>query len=113
MNRWFGIGQIIHTPQLTYAGTPRRTLRISVSTSELSEDGTEEIQFHNVALRGELADVWETKLGKMDFVGVVGEVTYYSSTRDGTKKRITEIIAKEIRIIVRNQDHSNGDGVPF
>ena len=112
MNWWIGIGKVFHTPQFSYAGTPRRKLRLSVATVSVFDDGGEETQLHNVVLHGILADIWAPKLLKTDVIGVTGEVNYHQK-KDGTK-RVMEIKAIKIELIARaSEQFDRDDNTPF
>jgi len=98
MNRWIGLGRIKHTPKLTNAKSDLPILRLSVMTSQVFDEGQEDIQWHNVVLKGQLAVDWESLLSKGDLISVICELRYYSSNRGGVKRRITELEVKEIAI---------------
>lgn len=115
MNRWFGVGRVKHTPSFTHADKPKPILRLSIVTNDVRDDGGDDVQWHNVVLRGDLAVVWSGRVSKNDVVGVVCEVRYYSSERGGMKRIITEMAVKEIRLITRAIDSASmvDDSIPF
>lgn len=116
MNRWIGAGKILHTPQLTYANTENPKLRLSVSTNTITGEGDETVQYHNVVVHGPQARHWHDVLSKGDVIGVIAEVTYYSSARGGTKKRITEMKVDEIQLLAKSRiegEKPEDDEIPF
>lgn len=118
MNRWLGVGKVLHTPQLTHAKTTEPKLRLSITTSTLYEDGREELEYHNVVLTGDFALHWYDRVGKGDTVSIVAKVHYYTSERGDTKKRITEMDVREFGIVSKadmqlNPGKPNDDDIPF
>ncbi len=105
VNRVILIGRLGQDPELrsTPGGSP--VVRFSLATSENWSDKSsgekkEKTQWHNVVAWNKLAEICGQYLSKGRQVYVDGRIEYREYTdKDGIKRKITEIIARDVSIL--------------
>lgn len=101
MNCWLGVGRVFHTPKLHGTETPTPRLRFSLSSAAIYDSGHEEVQIHTVVAFGDDARRWYGMIAKGDMVGVTGALKYHTTDRGGIRRRIAEIEASMVTLMLR------------
>jgi len=101
------IGNIGQDVELREFDSGKKKASFSIATSEqfTNKDGekTELIQWHNVAVWGNLANVVKDSLSKGDHVLIQGKLTHRKyEDNNGNTKYFTEVVASEFMKITRN-----------
>lgn len=95
LNRVTLIGRLTADPQLRF--TPNG---IAVTSFRLANNGTDEVQFHNIVAWRGLAEIAAEHLSKGRLVYVGGRLHSRSwTTADGTPRYVLEIIADDIQFL--------------
>lgn len=93
-------GHLGGDPELKKISDDRSVCNFNVATSNNYKKGGEWIErpatWHRVVLYGDLGKVVVQKFQKGDAIGVRGKIQSREYEKDGVKKSITEIIAKDI-----------------
>ena len=118
LNRVMLIGRLGRDPEMRYtsAGTP--VTSFSLATDEFWKDQSGERQrrteWHNIVVWSKLAETCNQYLTKGKLVYIEGRLqTREWDDRDGNKRKTTEIIASEMKMLERRQDGppvENGGG---
>jgi len=86
------IGRLVATPELRETGSGK-----SVTTIRVATDGKNHAEFHDVVLRGQLADFARSYLGKGRLVYIEGRLQSRQwRATDGSIRRTIEIIANRL-----------------
>ncbi len=105
VNRAILIGRLGQDPELRYTAGGAPVVRFSLATSDNWSDKSsgekkEKTQWHNVVAWSKLAEVCSQYLSKGRQVYVDGRIEYREYTdKDGNKRKITEIIARDLQIL--------------
>ena len=94
------IGRFVAAPELrqTASGT-------HVTTARVATNDANGVEYHDVVLWGQLADVATSYLGKGRLVYVRGRLqTRTWQATDGSTRRVTEIVADRLQALTRRQD---------
>lgn len=96
-------GNIGNTPEVKTFENGNKLLKFSMATNEeyktYKGDTAKDTQWHFVSVWGKQAEEFEGKLKKGSFISLEGKINNASYTdKNGTKKYITEIVAKEIEL---------------
>ena len=110
MNKWHGIGNLTKDIELkqTPNGVPVAQFTIAVSRRFTNADGERETDFIDCVAWRNQAENLAKYCSKGDKIAVIGalQVRTYE-TQDGTKRKITEIIADEIEFISKKNNGEN------
>lgn len=101
VNKAILVGRLGKDPELRYTASGSPVTRFSIATSESWTDKSgekkEKTQWHNIVAWNKLADICSQYLVKGKQVYIEGRIeTREYDDRDGNKRRITEIIAREM-----------------
>jgi single-strand DNA-binding protein len=101
VNKVILVGRLGKDPELRYTPSGSPVARFSMATSESWTDKggekQERTQWHNIVAWNKLAEICNQYLVKGKLVYVEGRLeTREYTDRDGNKRRITEIIAREM-----------------
>ena len=96
-------GNIGNTPEVKTFDNGNKLLKFSLATNEeyktYKGETAKDTQWHFISLWGKQVDELEAKLKKGSFVNVIGKINNNSYVdKNGNKKYVTEIVAKEIQI---------------
>ena len=101
LNRVMLIGNLWKDPEVRFTPSGRAVARFPLATSEVWNDAEgqrqERTEWHNVVVWGKQAESCGQYLAKGSKVFVEGKIsTRHYDDKDGNKKYITEIVAKDI-----------------
>jgi len=104
LNKVFIIGNLGKDPEVRFTSNGKAVAKFSVATSErwTDQDGNkqERTEWHNVVVWGKQAETCGQYLSKGRQVFIEGSVRSRSyDDKDGNKKYITEIVARDVRFL--------------
>lgn len=104
VNKAIIIGNLGRDPELRFTASGRAVARFTVATSERWTDQQgqrqERTEWHNIVVWGKQAEACGQYLAKGRQVYVEGRITNRSyDDKDGNKRYISEIIAREVRFL--------------
>lgn len=104
LNKVMLIGRLGRDPELRRTTTGQPVARFSLATDEVWTDKNGERQrrteWHNIVAWSRLAEICEQYLAKGKLVYVEGRLqTREYDDRDGNRRRITEIVATDMRML--------------
>jgi len=107
-------GNLGSDPEIRYAasGTPVGTFSLAIS-SKIKSEGKEEdrVEWVKVVCFTAVAESCSKYLGKGDAVFIMGKVrTRKFTDKDGTDKKVTEIVADRVQFLVLKKKSSEGPG---
>jgi len=113
MNKIILVGRLGKDPEVRFTTTGTALCKFSLATSEkwTDHDGQrqERTTWHNIVVWGKLAEICGQYLQKGRQAGVVGAIQHREyDDRDGTKRWITEVTAREVEFL----GGKNGEGAP-
>jgi single-strand DNA-binding protein len=113
INKVVLIGHLGKDPELKYAGNGNPYCNMSIATNEAFKDGdgnlVERTEWHNVVAWGRLAEICSEFLDKGSRAYFEGSLRTRSyEDRDGNKRRITEVKARDLVILGSPQAVTNG-----
>jgi len=95
MNKFIVTGNVGKDPEVITTSTGKKVVKFS-----LAETYGKETQWHNVVCWEKTADIVEKYVKKGSKIAVDGRVTYRTyEDKDGNKRQITEVVAKEIELL--------------
>ena len=109
-------GHLGKDPEMKYSTTGKPFTKFSIATNEkwTGADGVahENVDWHNIACWGRLAEVTNQYLHKGSHVIVEGSLHYnqYNDTNTGEKKYFTQVKASKVTFLDRRGDGNNGGG---
>lgn len=117
VNKVILVGRLTRDPDMRTTPTGQSVATLSMATNNFWTDksGTkqEKTEFHNVVLWGRLAEIAGQYLTKGQECFVEGRLqTREYTAKDGTQKRITEIVGETMQLGSRAQGSSQGTGTP-
>lgn len=117
VNKVILVGRLTRDPDMRTTPTGQSVATLSMATNNFWTDksGTkqEKTEFHNVVLWGRLAEIAGQYLTKGQECFVEGRLqTREYTAKDGTQKRITEIVGETMQLGSRAQGSSQGAGTP-
>ena len=125
VNRVILVGRLGRDPELRHTSSGTAVANFSVATNERWNDQKgerqERTEWHNVVVWNKLAEICNEYLSKGKLVYLEGRLqTREWEDRDGNKRRTTEVVAAEMRMLGargtddRPQEEVNqGEGVPM
>ncbi|MBX3023335.1 single-stranded DNA-binding protein [bacterium] len=104
VNKAIIIGNLGRDPEVRFTPSGRAVAKFSVATTERWTDQNgqkqEKTEWHNIVVWGKQAETCGQYLAKGRQVYVEGRITNRSyDDKDGNKKYITEIIARDVRFL--------------
>lgn len=100
VNKVILIGRLGKDPELKYlpSGTPLCSFSLATSESYTDKQGkkVENTEWHNIVIWEKLAEVANQFLKKGSQVYLEGKLKYENYEKDGVKKTIAKIVAKEL-----------------
>ncbi|MFZ2187421.1 MAG: single-stranded DNA-binding protein [Candidatus Moraniibacteriota bacterium] len=117
VNKAILVGRLTRDPDMrtTPSGQSVATLSMATNNFWTDKSGTkqEKTEFHNVVLWGRLAEIAGQYLTKGQECFVEGRLqTREYTAKDGTQKKITEIVGENMQLGSRAQGSSQGTGAP-
>lgn len=108
LNRIELIGRLGHEPALRYTAEGQPLTKLSLATDRPTRPGAEpETDWHQVLCWGALAEFAAEHLHKGRLLFVAGRVAYRTREEsDGHKRRITEVVARELILLDRRANHA-------
>ena len=110
MNLVVLIGRLGHDPETRYSPSGTCFADMSVATSSSYKDrqtgdNVKKTQWHKVKVAGKTAERCAEYLRKGAGVAIRGEIEYRTfDARDGSKKTVAEIFAREVNFLTRPSD---------
>jgi single-strand DNA-binding protein len=117
VNRVMLVGRLGKDPEMRYTPSGTPTTNFSVATDERWKDQNGERQrrteWHNIVAWSKLAEICKQYLSKGRLVCIEGRIqTREWDDRDGNKRRTTEIVASDMRMLgPRNGESVEGETV--
>ena len=115
LNKVFIIGNLGKDPEVRFTSNGKAVAKFSVATSErwTDQDGNkqERTEWHNVVVWGKQAETCGQYLSKGRQVFIEGSVrSRQYDDKDGNKKYITEIVARDVRFLGGKGDGGSRGG---
>jgi single-strand DNA-binding protein len=109
LNRVMLIGRLGRDPEMRYTSSGTPVTSFSLATDEFWKDQNGERQrrteWHNIVVWSKLAETCNQYLSKGKLVYIEGRLqTREWDDRDGNKRKTTEIVASEMKMLERKQD---------
>ena len=116
LNKVMLIGRLGRDPELKYTQGGQSVVKFSLATDEAWTDKSGEkknrTEWHNIVVWGKQAETCGQYLAKGRQVYVEGRITNRSyDDKDGNKKYITEIIARDVRFLGGPGQGGGGGGM--
>ena len=113
VNKVMLVGRLTRDPEMRTTPTGQNVATISMATNNFWTDksGTrqERTEFHNVVLWGRVAEIASQYLTKGQECYIEGRLqTRQYTAKDGTEKRVTEVIGETMQLGSRAQGSSQG-----
>lgn len=102
INRATLLGRLTKDVELKYGASGNAYASFGLATSESwTKDGEkqEKVEFHNIKVFGKLAELCSQYIGKGRQIFLEGQIQYDSYEKDGQKKYITNIVARNIQFL--------------
>lgn len=117
VNKAILVGRLTRDPEMRTTTSGQSVVTLSMATNNFWTDksGTkqEKTEFHNVVLWGRLAEIASQYLTKGQECFIEGRLqTREYTAKDGTQKRVTEIVGENMQLGSRAQGSSQGGGAP-
>ncbi|MDO8565919.1 MAG: single-stranded DNA-binding protein [Candidatus Moranbacteria bacterium] len=117
VNKAILVGRLTRDPDMRTTTSGQSVVTLSMATNNFWTDksGTkqEKTEFHNVVLWGRLAEIASQYLTKGQECFIEGRLqTREYTAKDGTQKRVTEIVGENMQLGSRAQGSSQGGGAP-
>lgn len=115
INKAFILGNLGRDPEVRQTPSGQSVARFSVATSrrwtDKSGERQEKTEWHNIVVWGKMADIVGKYLNKGRTVFVEGEIQSRSyDDKDGNKRYITEINARDIQFVGGGRNNDGGRG---
>jgi len=117
LNKAMIIGHLGRDPEVKYLPSGQSVANFTVATSESwkGKDGTEQekTEWHKIVAFGKLGEICGQYLSKGKQVYIEGRIQTRSWEQDGTKRYMTEIIARDVLFLgARGEGGGGGGGAP-
>ena len=117
VNRVILVGRLGKDPEMRYTPSGSPVVNFSLATDESWKDQSGERQkrteWHNIVVWNKLAEICNQYLSKGKLVFIEGRIqTREYDDRDGNKRRITEIVASDMRMLEKRADGQPGASEP-
>ncbi len=98
------IGRLGRNPEVKHFDGGKVKASFPIATNEYYKDAqgakVEDVQWHNVVAWGKTAEIIEKYVQKGSEIALTGKLNSRSyDDKDGNKKYITEVVAKELRML--------------
>jgi single-strand DNA-binding protein len=115
VNKAILVGRLTRDPEMRTTTSGQSVVTLSMATNNYWTDksGTkqERTEFHNIVLWGRLAEIASQYLTKGQECFIEGRLqTREYTAKDGTQKRVTEIVGENMQLGNRAQGSSQGGG---
>jgi single-strand DNA-binding protein len=112
VNKAILVGRLTRDPEIRTTSSGQTVASISMATNRFWKDKNgqrqDQTEFHNVVLWGRLAEIAGQYLTKGQEAFIEGRIqTRKYTAKDGTEKRITEIVAENMQLGSRPQGGSS------
>lgn len=112
LNRVTLIGHLGRDPEVRILPNGSTLASFSLATNETYKDKNsgekiEKTEWHRVSMWGRVAEVAGQYLKKGSLICIEGKITTRSYEQDGITKYITEIVARDMTMLGRNQSSDN------
>ncbi len=110
------IGRLVRDPELRYtpAGVAVGSLTLAVDRPFVNQQGERETDFIDVVLWRRLAETCANHLTKGRLIAVEGRLQVRSfETQDGQRRRVTEVVARDVRFLDRPREGGQAAGADF
>lgn len=107
------IGRLVRDPELRYtpSGVAVGSFTVAIDRPFTNQQGQREADFIDVVLWRRLAETCANHLGKGRLVAVEGRLQVRSfETQEGQRRRVTEVVARDVRFLDRPREDSGGGG---
>lgn len=107
------IGRLVRDPELRYtpAGVAVGSLTLAVDRPFVNQQGERETDFIDVVLWRRLAETCANHLTKGRLIAVEGRLQVRSfETQDGQRRRVTEVVARDVRFLDRPREGAQAGG---
>lgn len=116
VNRAILVGRLGRDPEMRYTPSGTPVVNFSLATDEFWTDQNKERQkrteWHNIVAWSKLAETCNQYLTKGQLIFIEGRIqTREWDDRDGNKRRTTEIVASEMRMLGRRSETSERETV--
>lgn len=116
VNRAILIGRLGRDPEMRYTSSGTPVVNFSLATDERWSNQNGERQtrteWHNIVVWGKLGEICNQYLTKGKLVYIEGRIqTREWDDRDGNKRRTTEIVAAEMKMLDRRDDNPRRETV--
>lgn len=113
VNKAILVGRLGKDPEVRRTNSGQPVARFSLATNEYWNDKNgerqERTEWHNIVAWGKLAEICEQYLNKGRMVYVEGRIqTREYDDRDGNKRRITEVVASDMRMLGGGREEREG-----
>jgi len=107
INKVILVGRLGADPEIRSTQSGKAVAVLSLATNERwkGEDGEvkEFTQWHRVVLWNGLAEIAEKYLSKGRLIAIEGSIRYREYEKDGSKQRVTEIVARDMKMLDRGK----------
>lgn len=115
LNKAFVLGRLTADPQLRTTNNGNQVASFSVATNRVWNDKIsgrrEEVEFHNIVVWGQQADVASRFLAKGSLVLIEGRIqTRTWEDQQGQTRRTTEIVSERLQLPPRSMNPQGGGG---
>jgi single-strand DNA-binding protein len=109
INRVILVGRLGRDPEMRYTGSGTPVVNFSLATNERWSDQNggrqERTEWHNIVVWSKLAEICNQYLSKGQLVYIEGRLqTREWDDRDGNRRRTTEIVAREMKMLGPRSD---------
>ena len=116
VNRAILVGRLGRDPEIRYTNSGTAVANFSLATDEVWTDQNKERQrrteWHNIVAWSRLAEICGQYLSKGKLVYIEGRIqTREWDDRDGNKRRTTEVVASDMRMLGRKDENGEREAV--
>lgn len=109
------IGRVGQDPQVRHLENGMTVATFSVATNDKKKQGTdwvEETTWHNAVAWKHIAEIVEKYVKKGDLIYISGKSSNRSYEKDGVTKYVTELVAKDLKMLGGNNNASQSAPSP-
>ena len=116
INKVILVGRLGADPEIRSTQSGKKVAVLNLATNEKwkAENGEtkKSTQWHRVVLWDGFAEIAEKYLSKGRLIFVEGSIRYREYAKDGSKQRVTEIVARDIKMLDRNKQEQEEQPAP-
>jgi len=117
VNKVFLVGRLTRDPEIRTTSSGQSVASISIATNRFWKDKNgqrqDKTEYHNIVLWGRLAEITGQYLVKGQETFIEGRMeTRKYTAKDGTERRVTEVIAENMQLGARPQGGSSNFSSP-